>query len=87
MEKILFEGKLHIIVADYGNGQIEIREMNGRMERLVSKDDIQSVPQKDAKKQRSFLIMLTHTKSSVTSNLTGIHKLIEQYLIGLINKN
>lgn len=50
MEKILFEGKLHIIVADYGNGQIEIREMNGRMERLVSRDDIQSVPQKDAEK-------------------------------------
>jgi len=27
-------------VADYGNGQIEIRDINGRMERLVSKDDI-----------------------------------------------
>lgn len=34
------EGKLHIIVADYGNGQLEIREVNGRTEHLVSIDKI-----------------------------------------------
>jgi len=49
MEIVLYDGKLHIIVADYGNGQIEIREVDGRMERLVAKDKTQTVPQENAK--------------------------------------
>lgn len=46
MEKVLYEGKEHLIVADYGNGQIEIREVSGRREILVSKDKIQPVPKR-----------------------------------------
>lgn len=46
---VLYEGKLHTIVADYGNGQIEIREVNGYKEHLVFKDKTQTVPQEGAK--------------------------------------
>lgn len=48
MDKVMYEGKEHIIVADYGNGQIEIREVNGRKEILVSKDKIHPVPKEDS---------------------------------------
>jgi len=48
MEKVMYEGKEHIVVADYGNGQIEIREVNGRREILVSKDKTQPVSKKDS---------------------------------------
>ena len=49
MEIVLYDGKLHTIVTDYGNGQIEIREVNGHKERLVFKDKTQTAPQEDAK--------------------------------------
>ena len=48
MEKVMYQGKEQIIVADYGNGQIEIREVNGRKEILVAKDKTQPVPKKDS---------------------------------------
>lgn len=43
----MYEGKEYLIVADYGNGQIEIREVKSRKEILVSKDKLHPVQKKE----------------------------------------
>ncbi len=64
MEKVMYEGKEHLIVADYGNGQIEIREVNCRREILVSIDKIHPVPEKETDSNSHASLPLKQKKNS-----------------------
>jgi len=61
MENVMYEGKEYMIVADYGNGQIEIREVKSRREVLVSKDKIQPVIKMDS----HATLQITQKKNSL----------------------
>lgn len=65
MEKVMYEGKEHLIVADYGNGQIEIREVNGRRELLVSKDKVHPVPKKETDTNSHSSLLFKQKKNSL----------------------